>query len=232
MRSGLAALDHVQHQKFANGLGFPRREFLFVPGLLSLPHVGLGKTTLLGFACQGCLEPGADLFFMFGQGFILLGQLSLRVSNVLGPVLRRRDQQKAAQHGGEDHQQRRGGDCGDSRIATAPPCHPFPHGHAAGADRLVPEESLQIVGEFPGGLVAPLRFRLDRLVDDGRQVARRLRVGLAQRRRRARLDLRYQLVAAFALVRRRQVHQFIEGQAERVDVATGIGAVWNASGAM
>ena len=84
---------------------------------------------------------------------------------------------------------------------------------------------MEIVGEFLSSLVASFRFRFDCLVDDGRQVARRLSVNLAQRHRRPLLHLGHQLIAAIALAHRRQAHQFIEGQAERVEVALGIGVV-------
>src|SRR5262249_41010072 len=82
------------------------------------------------------------------------------------------DRRKAGNDGNGEQEQgddRQGG--GNRFVMTRPAGKPFHRGNPPRLDRLVAEEALQVGGQLAGGLVAAARFPVDRLVDDGLQVA-------------------------------------------------------------
>src|SRR5205807_3517323 len=119
--------------------------------------------------------------------------------------------QQGQEHAGQ------GGGRNDRPVPAGPLARPLGQRRPAGADRLVLQEALQVVGQLAGGGVALVGVLGQRLEDDRLQLRRQRRVEAARAERLLEGDLPQQLLAVAAAERRLQRQQLVEGGAQRVD---------------
>jgi hypothetical protein len=125
-------------------------------------------------------------------------------------------------HGAGQGGERDGGGADDDAVAADPPARDLGEGIGVGADEAAGEEAAQVGGEVVGARVAGLGVVGHRAVGDGRELARDLRVELAQVAEGALHHAHGQLRRALAAERRLAGQHVVEERAERVDVRTDI----------
>ncbi len=126
---------------------------------------------------------------------------------------------------GRQHQHRRQhrAQHGDAGVVSRPADVALQERLAAGQDRLIVHKALQIVTQLPRRLVAPGRVAVDGLVNDRLQIAGDTPPHASQWLDLCRRHLLDQTVAVMLVERRPQCDQFVQGQAQAVDVAAAIG---------
>jgi hypothetical protein len=157
---------------------------------------------------------GGDLGFPPGCRRVAPSQ----TERFLGGVVRPADQEdRGGEHDDREHQGDQGR--GDERRVPAPPLHgPVPGRGRLGQDRLVVEESPQVVGHLLGRRVAALDLPAHRFLEDRLQLARHLRVDPPGWNRVVVGDPSEDLLVRRARDGVGQRRVFVEGRRQRVDV--------------
>src|SRR5438132_2810869 len=103
-------------------------------------------------------------------------------------------------------------------MSPAPLDGPVAERRAAGADRLIRQEALQVLGHFLGRGVTILRALPKRLEHNGFQIMGNSRIESSRRPGLRRGYLSYELVAIRFREGRMQRQQFVERRAERINI--------------
>jgi len=127
----------------------------------------------------------------------------------------------------DQQQQQRAGQSGHRRVVARPAKQQFGAGVPPGQNRLIQQETLQIVRHLLRRLVTIARIALSGLADDGRQVAWNAGAGLRKGGDVRVPDLPDQLAALLRGKRTPERHQFVQRQTQRVDVAPRVRAAFD-----
>ena len=220
------------------------RPFRVVVGALSLLlrqclRRGLGRGAIpglrLGIACGSRLAVGTLLLVLriqsrcirlrTGIPFVLRGLGLVQPQPIEVPGRQQRRDCGENQHRRQHSAERR-----DAGVVSRPSHIAFHLRLAAGLNRLVVQEPLEVRSQVFGRTVPPRRFARDRLVNDRDQIARHLLPNLVERLRLPGRDLLDEPVAFLLVERRAHRQQFVQREAERIHVAPRVASAFKRFG--
>ncbi len=202
---GLGGVALLGRQQAARGLHVDQRR-------LGLPQCCRGRR-------RACSLSSASFLVARGQRRLVLNQFALVLDQDALFGFLQPEVGGQSRHADDDrHHQGR-----NRLVPSRPAPRGFHGGLPPGLDRFVVQEVLQVGRHRLGGLVAPGRIGVDRLVDDGLQIPRHAPPQFAQANGLRGHRLLDQFVAVAFIECRPQGQHLVEGQSKRVDVAAGVG---------